>query len=61
MKKQKWLAPIIEEIVLKFDKEMDAPCFGSVNTPSNKPTCGISAIASSCWNSGGTNPPPETL
>ena len=58
MKKQKWQTPVIEEIVLKFDKEMDAPCYGSHNTPSQQGSCGIAANASSCWNSGGTNPIP---
>lgn len=51
MKKQIWQTPVIEKIVLKFDKEMDAPCYGSYNTPAFDLQCGIDPnSASNCWN-----------
>ena len=55
MKKQKWETPVIEEIVLKFDKEMGTACFGSSSTPdNNKGGCGLQApVANNCWNRGG--------
>ena len=50
-KKKEWITPKIEQINLEFDKEMDAPCFGSSNTPTGDSNCGTGAGPSTCWNS----------
>lgn len=59
MKKlQKWTRPAIEEIELKFDKEMDAPCFGSANTPQHDGICKYDPCSShNCWNKNDPNDP----
>lgn len=50
-----WQTPLVEEIELKFDKEMGTACFGSENNPyPNDQICGYDeGAAHSCWNKGG--------
>jgi|GEM_PF-6897421 len=51
MEKQNWKTPVIEEIELKFDKQMDAVCYKSNSTPEFDTNCGVQEGASwNCWN-----------
>lgn len=50
--KKKWKKPVIDEVVLDFDKEMDAACLVSSSTPENAP-CQVPGV-SKCWTGGPT-------
>lgn len=51
--KRKWAHPKIEVVDLKFDKVMQAACYGSDSTPQNQGACGCKETqAYACWNSG---------